>query len=340
MNTTTYGSDLDRLTAQLVDGNQRQACVVTALVKHKLGGLAQAEPRMLDEYLESRRISAPVKLLVKAAVTAADTTSGLAPSRPMVAAFIGAVDRRSVLGQLGAVKVPGTNAVGAVQTGSPTAYWVGEQVAKPLSALAFAAMSLTPRKVVADVPVADELLKFASADALWLIERSSVSAVASALDTARLDPTNAGTANVKPASLTNGLVAITPAGDFQNNAGQALAGISGGAPTRPVLIVSLQTALRLTALRDLEAIGVRVLVSPAAGNRLIAVDADGIAYVDDGGAMQIGQPDIQMDDSPTTPSVAATVMVSTWQRNIKVIRGERWTNWAKRADAVAYLTLA
>jgi hypothetical protein len=35
-----------------------------------------------------------------------------------------------------------------------------------------------------------------------------------------------------------------------------LAGISGGAPSKPVLVVSLQTGLKLTGLRDLESLGV------------------------------------------------------------------------------------
>lgn len=101
----------------------------------------------------------------------------------------------------------------------------------------------------------------------------------------RLDPANAGTASIKPASLTNGLVALTPAGDYQNQVGQVLGGLSGGAPTKPVLIASLQSALRLTALRDLQAIGVKVIVTPAAGG-LIGVDADGVAWVDDGGDLE------------------------------------------------------
>jgi hypothetical protein len=114
--------------------------------------------------------------------------------------------------------------------------------------------------------------------------------------------------------VTNGLTGITPDGDFQNQVGQVLAAISGGAPTQPVLIVSLQTALWLTGLRDLETIGVRVIVSPAAGDNLIAVDADGVAFVDDGGDVRVGEPDIQLDDAPANPTVASTVMVSTFQR--------------------------
>jgi hypothetical protein len=85
---------------------------------------------------------------------------------------------------------------------------------------------------------------------------------------------------------------------------------------------------------------VNVIVSPAAANNLIAIDADAVVYVDDGGALRIGQPDVQMDSTPTSPSTAATVMVSSWQRNQQVVRCERWTNWSKRSGAVALLTLA
>ena len=116
--------------------------------------------------------------------------------------------------------------------------------------------------------------------------------------------------------------------------------ISGGAPTRPVLVVSLQSALRLTALRDLESLGVKVLISPAAGNRLIAIDADGIAVTDGGVEIVRGQPDLHMNDAPDNPSTSATVMTSLWQRNLTAVRVERYVSWIKRADAVAYLTLA
>jgi hypothetical protein len=257
----------------------------------------------------------------------------------MTQAFIGAVDRDWTLPQLGAVKVPSTNVIGATQTASATAYWVGESAPKPLTTLGFAAMSLPQRKIVADLAVSEELLTVAIPDTLGLVERGAVTATATALETALWDPANAGTANVKPASLTNGLTTIPPLLDFQNQVGQTLAAISGGAPRRPVLVVSVQTAVRLSALPNIGQY-VRVIVTPAATNKIIAVDADGIAYSDDGGDVRVGTPEVQMEDAPTAISVAATVMVSTWQRNLKVIRGERWVNWAKRPDAVSYLTLA
>ncbi len=331
---------LPDLTQQLYDMHARQALIATAIVEHQLGPMAKEDPQLLENFLSARKISGPVKLMVKAAVAPMDTASGLAPGRPSLAAYLAAVDRQSVLGRIGAVRVPSANAVGAVQTSTASAFWIGEQSAKPISSMSFAAMSLAARKLAVNVAVSDELIRFGSADVLGLIERASVSAVATALDTALLDPSNAGIANVKPASLLNGVTATAATGDIQTQAGAALNAISGGAPSRPVLIVSLQSGLRLSALRDLEGLGVRVIVSPAAENRLIAIDADGVVFVDDGGQLKIGTPDVQMDDSPTTPGTSATVLVSSWQRNLKIVRSERWLNWAKRGDAVAYVTVS
>jgi hypothetical protein len=83
-----------------------------------------------------------------------------------------------------------------------------------------------------------------------------------------------------------------------------------------------------------------VLISPAAGTNLIAIDADGIVVSDDGAEITTGQPDLQMSDSPTDPAVAASVMTSTWQRDLVAVKCERSTTWTKRATAVALLTLA
>jgi hypothetical protein len=336
--------NLSDRTAEYANLQLREAGIVTATASHLLGHFAREDPEMLDYFMTARRISRPVQLLVKAAVAAGTTTDAtwagpLGLSQPMEAAFIGAVDREWTLPQLGAVRVPSANIVGATQTATATAYWVGEGSPKPLSTLGFAAMSLTPRKCVADLAVSEELLTLAVPDALRLVERSAVSATATALDVALLDPANSGTAGVKPASLTNGLTTIPPLLDFQNQVGQPLAAISGGAPRRPVLIVGLQTALRLSALPNIGQY-VRVIVTPAATNKIIAVDADGVVFSDDGGTVLVGTPEVQMNDAPDATSTASTVMVSTWQRNLKVVRGERWVNWAKRADAVAYLTLA
>jgi hypothetical protein len=256
---------------------------LVAEVRGLRGDLAQQAKR--GTFMESRFDAAHLLATIAASVQGRLFTAAELLQHTVVDA-----DLAAALRGIRAPKVPSSEkVVGATQTGTPTAYWVGENAPKPLTSLAFAALSLPPRKVAADVPLTDELIKVASIDILNLIERQNVSAVATAMDTALLDPANAGIVDVKPASLTNGLTGITPAGDFQNNIGQVLAAISGGAPTRPVIVVSLQTALRLRALQDLAAIGVNIVVSPAAANRVIGIDADAIVTMDDGGDMRIGQ---------------------------------------------------
>ncbi len=336
-------TDLNDLTRTQALLQEREAAILTLVAKHLLGHYSE-DPKMMHDFLVSRGVSPHVGRLVQKAVVPAGSTTDGTWAGPLAGASFGpilaAVDRQSVLGQLNAQRVPASRSVGAAQTVGGTAYWVGQAQAKPLTALGFAAFSLPVRKLAADVAVSIELIRTASVSILRMLERACVTAVSTELDSALLDPANAGIVDIKPASLTNGLVAVVPAGDFDNQLGQVLAGISGGAPTRPTLILSLQSALRLTALRDLAAMGVKVIVTPAAGNRLIAIDADGVAVSDDGGELRIGEPSLVMDDAPPTPDVAATVHVSAFQRNLKVIRCERWTNWSRRGDAVAYLTLA
>jgi hypothetical protein len=133
---------LSTLSTQVEDLHARQAFIVKAAVNYFLGSGARSDPKLLGQFLAGRGLSGPVKLMVKAAVTAMDTTSALAAARPMLQAFIGAVDRRSVLGKLQAVRVPVSNAIGAVQTMQATAYSVGES--KPLSALGFVSAPAGP----------------------------------------------------------------------------------------------------------------------------------------------------------------------------------------------------
>ena len=117
MNTDAF----DRMTADLADMQLRQAALVTAIAKHYI---LPGDPDWLAQFLSARRIGTAVQLHVKAAVAAIGVSSGLAPTRPMMEAILTAVDRRSVLGQLGAVKVPSTNIGGAVQTTPDAfAYW-------------------------------------------------------------------------------------------------------------------------------------------------------------------------------------------------------------------------
>ena len=117
--------------------------------------------------------------------------------------------------------------------------------------------------------------------------------------------------------------------------------LSAGDPSRPVLAVSFGTAVRMQAmLRDLRELGVKVVISSAAGNKIIGVDADGLLVSEGGIDIRRGTPDVQMNDAPDSPPTASTVLISTWQRDLVALKVERWINWTARSGAVATLTLA
>jgi hypothetical protein len=145
----------------------------------------------------------------------------------------------------------------------------------------------------------------------------------------------------RPAGLLNGVSATTLSGTIGEQTALVLNALSGGAPARPVIIVSLQTAMRqLATVRDLEAIGVTVIINAAATTRIIGIDASGLLFVDAGLDLAISeQADVQMDSAPSEPDTASTVRVSLFQRDLVSIRAERTLNWKARADAVAWGTV-
>jgi len=340
-------TQLDDLTRAFAQQDKAAGFIVASLLADELKFLADS-PAHMATFGASRGIPRPVLAFAsKAAVAAGSTTDAtwagpLASSGADARAFLQSAERLAVLPRLGAVRIEGA-VTGAVQVSNATADWVGENAPKPIRAMSFSSTSLTPRTLTTNIVVSDELAKMGSPGTLPLLQRALSVSLVAALDSALLDPTSGAIANVRPASLTNGLVAITPAGDFQNQIGQALAAISGGAASRPVIIVGAQTAARLTGLRDLAEAGVRVLTSPAAAGRIVAVDADAVLYTDDGIELRRGTPDLILNDAPgaVVQAVgAAPTHTSLWQSNMTAIKALRHVNWTKRSDAVSYLTLA
>jgi predicted permease len=182
-----------------------------------------------------------------------------------------------------------------------------------------------------------------------------------------IDPDNAGTANVKPASITNGVTPLTTAGNSEANIrsdlGALLAqyannnlGIAG-----LVLVMSATTALRLSIMVNtlgqrsfpnigitggtLEGIPVIVSENPgltdssANGRLVVAVNTNDILLADDGQVtIDVSrEASLQMDSAPTNPPTASTVLQSLWQQNLIGIKAERFITWAKgRSTAVSW----
>jgi hypothetical protein len=186
-----------------------------------------------------------------------------------------------------------------------------------------------------------ELLEDDSVDAELIIRDQLVKSLASALDQAFLDPSNSGSAGVKPASVTNGAGTDSPSenlfewdtyqGDIQNTW---------------VIMHPLQAA----RMSGSEYPGLGANGGTLAGLKVVTSTAhpDGsFTLIDpDYVALALGSPEVRastvasvemVDSSSMTsaPSVAAANMVSMFMVNATAIVGSVNANWAVvRPEAV------
>jgi hypothetical protein len=259
---------------------------------------------------------------VKAAVAALDSSDATMALGPLVTAFIGAVDRESILGALdGAVRVPLAAPGGArIQIGHVETSPASEGELKSVARVDYlAAPDDFPQKIIAQIVASAEALRRLDPTTQAALSRHLVSATAAATDVALVTALTTGS----PASSAD--------------VATLLSSISGGAPRRPYLIGGLDSLLSLApgTLRDVRDLGVTVLQTPAAAGRLIAVDASGLLIADDGEATieTARHANMILDDGSGSPS---TTVVSLWSRNLVCLRSERSTQFALRSGAVAF----
>ncbi len=317
--------------------------------------------------------------VLKAAVAAGNTTqtTWAAPlvgdESSIFADFIEYLRPQTILGKFGTGGVPSlrrvpfrTRLVG--QTSGGSGYWVGEGLAKPVTKFDFNDTTLEPLKVANIAVITMELLRDSSPSAEALIRDQLAAALRERMDIDFIDPAKTASAGVSPASITNGVAAITSTGATADDVRcdlQALFGAfiaANNAPTTGVFIMSSVTALALSLMHNALGqpefpgitmnggmlSGLPVIVSEyvptdTAGGYVFLVNA-GDVYLGDEGGINVDMSDqasLQMLDNPTNSSVgstAPTTLVSLWQTNSVGFRAERTINWAKRrTSAVAVL---
>lgn len=238
------------------------------------------------------------------------------------------------------------------QTAGATAAWVGEGQSKPVSALAFDAVTVPFTKIAVIVVITQELARFSNPSAELLVRNDLRDAVAQFIDTQFLDSTVAPSAGLRPGGITNGITPIASTGDDVGTitadlAGAVLAMTTANIPmTSPVWLMSptaanvlryLRTAQDVFAFRDEmnagNLLGIPFIVSnnvPA--GEIILVDLAEILFADDGDVAidASDQASLQMDTAPATPP---TPLVSLWQQNMLGIKAERFIYWQRRRTA-------
>lgn len=322
-----------------------------------------------------------VETILKAAVAAGTTTDTtwakpLVEYQNMASEFAELLRPATIIGRIPGLRRVPFNIKIPRQTGGSTVGWVGEGKPKPVSALAFDQVSLGMAKTAGIVVITDELARASSPAAEEVVRQDLIDQTAQFLDRQFVDPTVAASAGVSPASITNGVTAITASGTdadaFRADAQTLMAAFIAanmslaGAVWIMTETQALGLALMLNPLGQAEfpgmnstgggtLLGLPVITSenipaqaavtgpPAipAGSRIILAKASEILLADDGQTMLdvSSEASLQMDSAPTDPPAAATVFVSLWQMNMVGIRAERYINWGKRrAGAVQYLT--
>lgn len=338
-----------------------------------------------EMYPSDDRVQAYVKHLqvMKAAVPAGSSTATewaapLVDPTNLAAEFIEYLRPATIIGKFGTtingVAYPSLRAIPfnvrmVEQTEGGTGYWVGQGAPKPLTKFAFSPVTNVITKVAAISVITEELARLSTPSAEGLVRDGLRDALVERIDRDFIDPAQAGSTNVQPASITNGVTALTTAGTSADNARTDLTALMTAFtnanldPSNVVLIMPTTLAMALSfqvnslgqpEFPNIGAMGGRlngipVITSQYAanasgyGNMVIAVNAREVFLSDDGQVMVDAsrEASLQMLDNPTNTSVeatAATSMVSMWQTNSIALRAERFINWSKRrTDAVSYL---
>ncbi len=322
-------------------------------------------------------IAATQRLVTKAAVAPA-TTSHATWAGPLVgdetsvfADFVAFLRPQTILGRFGQNGIPGLRNVPfrvplIGQTSGGDAYWVGEGKPKPLTKFDFERKTIEPLKV-ANIAVATmETVRDSSPSAETIIRDQLAAACRERQDLDFIDPAKAAVAGVSPASILNGVAGIPSSGTDADAVRADIKALftafiqANNAPTAGVFIMSSVTALALSLMQNALGqaefpgismtggvlFGLPVIVSEyvptsSSGSLVALVNASDIYEADEGGIdlSMSTEASLQMDDAPTDPVTASTVLVSLWQHNLVGFRAERTINWARRRDsAVAYLT--
>ena len=312
----------------------------------------------------------------KADVLAGSTLSGswaedlVGTETSAFADFVEFLRPQTILGKFGQNGVPSLRSVPfrvalVTQTAGGEGYWVGEGKPKPLTSFDFSRTTLTPLKVANIAVLTDEVIRDSSPSAEAIVRDSLAAALRERMDEDFIDPTNAGTSGVKPASITNG--AATGAASGTGDADDVRADIrslmneyiaANNPPSSGVLIMRSGTALALSLMTNALGqsefngigmnggmlLGIPVITSEYVPSGIVVmVNASDIYFADEGG-IEVDlsrEASLQMLDNPTNDSVTptATSMVSMFQTNSVAFRAERSLNWARRrTTAVTYLS--
>jgi HK97 family phage major capsid protein/HK97 family phage prohead protease len=342
------------------------------------GNAPQALEVAKNWYPDQTRIHNVLKATVAGATTTDSTWAGpLFEYQTFAGDFVEYLRPATIIGKFGTNGIPSLRRVPfnvriVGQTSGGDGYWVGQGAPKPLTKFDFNAVQLGHAKVANIAVLSDELVRFSNPSADALVRDALRDALLARLDTDFVDPDKAVSANVSPASITNGATAIASSGSTLDAVTADVQAVmtefinANMSVQNGVWIMSAVTALALSMMRDtlgrpafptitmnggtfagLPVIVSQYVTNTTSGANVILVSASDIWLADDGQVVidASREASLQMLDNPTnnSASATATTMVSMFQTNSVAIRAERFINWQARrntdeAKSVVYLT--
>jgi HK97 family phage major capsid protein len=313
--------------------------------------------------------------VLKSAVAAGDTTtsgwaSQLVYQQNLTNEFIEYLRPMTILGKLNLRRIPFNVRMGE-QNGTGTANWVGQGAPVPVSKPGFTSQSLGIAKASALMAIDEELARSSSPNAEVLVRDDMAGVISTFLDVQFVDPNVAASANISPASVTNGVTPITATGVTAATLRTDLATMFRSMADAElnladcVLIMTPNQALNISLMLNSlglplfpemginggKLLGVPVITSnsanipgsPNSGCQIILVNQREVFLADDGQiTIDVSrEASIQLLDNPTNTSTGgttATSMVSMFQTHSLALRAVRYINWAKRrTTAVAVI---
>jgi HK97 family phage major capsid protein/HK97 family phage prohead protease len=302
-----------------------------------------------------------VELWMKAAVTPGTTTDplwagALVQIQNLTSEFVELLRPATIIGKIAGLRRVPFNVQVPIQTAGGTYGWVGQGAPKPVTKLAFSTDSLGISKAAGIIVLTQELVRLSEPSAEAIVRADMIAGIAQFLDAQFIDPAIAAVANVSPASVTNGTVAITSTNAYADIHALASWFASNGIPLSGLaLIMSETNAFTMSMIRDGngnrlfpnmsatggQAEGIQVITSQTAMTNVIMLAPQYILMADDGGvSIDVStEASVQMDSAPMSPADATTVYRSFWQDNLVGIRAERFINWKRvKVAAVKYVS--
>lgn len=313
----------------------------------------------------------------KNVVTAADTQDGsyagpLLAYNQFAGDFVEFLRPLSILGRFGTPGIPDLRRIPfnvhvRGQTSGGSGYWIGEGAPVPLTSFGFNDAYLGYTKLGSIAVLTEEMMRFSNPAAEVYVRDALASAIIQRSDTDFIDPANAGVANVKPASITNGVTPITSSGNTADDVRADIdalwqsAGAADVPPQSAVYITTNKAVRRLALMRnglgqrefpDVTMFGgaldgVPIIMSnyvpyASPGSLFVLAFASEIWLADDNEVTidASREASLQMMDNPTVNSATGTPtsLVSMFQTHSVALRAERYQNWKKRrALACAYI---